>query len=201
MKLTHADCIRNQTSDSNFPCTSFQLSAFMNLLTAYRTAKKSAVETCDQTKNGKKGESEREKKESAPIFRRIQRGYITRTGNCTRVALQHLRPLQARHVADFRAGELACEYKTPCIGMQRVAKKGWVVGERGWWSCMRARGEGGKGRETGFESACQNHFSWSAEAVEAAVVAAAASASPPLVRRIQASIANRDAAYRVPAPE
>lgn len=69
------------------------------------------------------GESE-EKKELTPIFRRIQRGYITRTGNCTRVALQRLRSLQARHVVDFRAGEQACEYKTPCIGSQKKGRGG-----------------------------------------------------------------------------
>lgn len=55
--------------------------------------------------------------------------------------------LQARHVADFRAGELACEYKTPCIGSQKGMGGGGDEGERE------------AGRQTGFESACQNHFS------------------------------------------
>lgn len=57
--------------------------------------------------------------------------------------------------------------------LHRVAKKGWVVGERvaelhggvgggGGRGREREREQGGKGsreRQTGFESACQNHFS------------------------------------------
>lgn len=137
-----------------------------------------AVETHAIERNEKKKETKKRIKEKKEPTSR----YIPTNSNAAILlepvpqylhACYVTRPLlQARHVADFRAGELACEYKTPCIGSQK------------------GMGGGEAGRQTGFESACQNHFSWSA-----------AAASPPLVRRIQASFARRDAAYRALAPE
>lgn len=53
------------------------------------------------------------------IFRPIQRCNITRGGHSHACCVTRPRVLQARHVADFRAGELACEYKTPYIGSQK----------------------------------------------------------------------------------
>jgi len=107
-----------------------------------------AIERKKKEKKRKKEKKENEIKKKEPTSR-----YIPTNSNAAvllePVLARVLRytptaVLQARHVADFRAGELACEYKTPCIGSQKGMGGGGG----------RRRGEGGRSRETDWLRIC-----------------------------------------------
>lgn len=147
LKLVRAEGIRNQTSDSNFVRPSFQLSVFMNLLTVYRTAKK-PVGACDRTKNEKAERVRGKKRIDVPIFRRIQRDYITYSnGQLHACCVTTPTPVTSEIHRGFPCGRARMRVQNT---LHRVAKKGggWLAGGGGGARGL-TKGDGRGRREQG----------------------------------------------------